>query len=486
MGVTGLLYHALRTAALAAPRATAVVGYDGRASTYEALLGAIDGAADCLTAQLEDGDVLGLAVDDPCAFLALYFAAARLGVVTVLLDSRLSEPEMERAAARFNVGRLAVDDDADEFGFALRAPGNAAERRAAARQGYEVDDFLIHLTSGSTGEPKGIVMSEAAIDARVRSWGGELALGGSDVVLCALPLAHCHGIDVLTLPTLYSGGTVAFARGGHLTARGLARQFETRGVTLISALPVMYQMLTAARGLQAASLATLRMAISGSAPLPLHTQERFLERFGMPLRQVYGLSEIGVICFDKAYVGGGSIGTPIAGIDWRLDPAEGDGSATEPLHELYVRGPALARGYYRDPAAEAEMFEDGWLRTRDLVVAEPGGWYVRGRRSSFINVAGSKVGPLEVEAVLRECSGVVEGAVVGVPDAVSSERVAALIVTDANFDRGTLSRQLGERLSPYQMPQRLEVATALPRTPLGKVDYAAVKRLMSNDEVTIT
>jgi acyl-CoA synthetase (AMP-forming)/AMP-acid ligase II len=76
--------------------------------------------------------------------------------------------------------------------------------------------------------------------------------------------------------------------------------------------------------------------------------------------------------------------------------------------------------------------------------------------------------------------------VVGVPDAVSSERVAALIVTDADFDRSTLSRQLGERLSSYQMPQRLEVATALPRTPLGKVDYAAVKRLMSDDEVTIT
>jgi acyl-coenzyme A synthetase/AMP-(fatty) acid ligase len=124
------------------------------------------------------------------------------------------------------------------------------------------------------------------------------------------------------------------------------------------------------------------------------------------------------------------------------------------------------------------MFEDGWLRTRDLVSARPDGWFVRGRMSGFINVAGNKVGPLEVEAALRGCPGVLDSAVVGLPDAGQTERVAALLVAGDGFDLADVKRRLGERLLSYQLPQHYEITAAIPRTPLGKTDYAAVKRLM--------
>lgn len=483
------LYACFRKTALGARDATAAVGYDGTPSSYGTLLSAIDRAADRLRAELGPRDVLGLAADDPLTFIALYLAAAKLDVVTVLLDGRLPAEELQRYAAKYDVGWLAVDAPGDH-GFALRAADDLIARRARAREGYASDDFAIVCTSGSTGEPKGIVMSQAAIMARVRVWSGEMDLAPEDVVLCALPLAHCHGIEVLTLPTLLRGATVIFARGHHLTGRGLARQIDAHGVTVVSGLPIMYQMLVGARGVSRTALRTLRLAISGSAPLPTSTQEEFRERCGLPLRQVYGLSEIGVICFDKRYVGRGSIGTPIAGIEWRLNPAEigepDSGVEHGDLRELYVRGHTLARGYYRDPAADAEMFEDGWLRTRDLVVAEEDGWYVRGRQSSFINVAGSKVGPLEIEAALRDCAGVRDSAVVGVPDGDSNERVAALIVADNEFDLSAVRRHLSERLLSYQVPQRYELASSLPRTSLGKVDYAAVRRLMTTDEVSVS
>jgi acyl-CoA synthetase (AMP-forming)/AMP-acid ligase II len=472
-GQESVLYAAFRAAALATPHARAVIGYDGTVTSYDALLTAVDTAAERLTARLDHGAVLGLAVDDPDTFVAVYLAAAKLGIVTVLLDSRLSATELARSAAKFDLGWLAVDHEPDSF--ELQAVGDPSA-------GYERDDFVVHCTSGSTGEPKGIVMSQAAIMARVRFWGAELELTSADVVLCALPLSHCHGIDVLTLPTLMTGATVVFARGGQLTAKGLARRIDTHGVTLMSGLPIMYQLLTSARGVTATALRTLRMVISGSAPLPVSTQADFLAQYGIALRQVYGLSEIGVICFDKSFVGNGSIGTPIAGVEWRLEPVR----ASDSLLELYVRGPALARGYYRDPVATAEMFEDGWLRTRDLIHAESDGWYIRGRQSSFINVAGNKVGPLEVEAALRECPGVLECAVIGVPDSDSTERIAAMIVTDHGFEVSMVKRQLSERLLSYQLPQRYEIASALPRTPLGKIDYPAVHRLMRADEVTAT
>ncbi|GGV01121.1 hypothetical protein GCM10010495_10180 [Kitasatospora herbaricolor] len=484
----GRLYTAFRAVALAAPRAPAVVTPDGAVSSYGSLLAAVEAAAGRLAAPADTGapapagrEALGLAVGDPGTFVALYLAAAKLGIVTVLLDSRLPGPELAREAARFDVARLAVDEGSAPGSFELRPVADAPRHRALVLDGYRDEDFVVHCTSGSTGEPKGIVMTQEAISARVRYWSSDLELTPADVVLCALPLAHCHGIDVLTLPALLSGATVVFARGHELTARGLARRIAEHRVTVTSGLPVMYRMLTAARGVPASSLAGLRLAISGSAPLPVDTQRAFLERYGLPLRQVYGLSEIGVICFDRAYAGAGSIGLPVTGVEWRLVPVAGEGDGSEPLHELHVRGPALARGYYRDPAATAEMFEDGWLLTGDFVRAEPDGWHVRGRRSGFINVAGSKVGPLEVEAALRDCPGVLDSAVVGVPDPASTERVAALVVTGDGFDPGAVRRRLGERLLPHQLPQRYEFAPALPRTPLGKTDYAAVRRLMHDE-----
>jgi acyl-CoA synthetase (AMP-forming)/AMP-acid ligase II len=457
----------------------AMVGCDGGTWTYGQLMDAVDDAAAQLGAQLADGDVLGLAVEDQPTFTAGYLAAAQLGIVTVLLDSRLPTGTMEAYAAKYDICHLATDADR---GLALHPAGDLGERRARAAAGYADDDFVVHCTSGSTGQPKGIVISQAAAMARVRHWSDAIEMTADDVVLCPLPLAHCYGIEALTLPALLRGATVVFARGGHLTGRGMAQRCEAHGVTVVGGLPLMYELLTSAAAVSPASLSTLRMAISGSAPLPLSTQGRFQERFGLPLQQAYGLAEIGVICLDRAGVGQGSVGTPIGGIEWRLDEVDATAAeAQEEIHELCVRGPAIARGYYRDPAASAQIFTDGWLRTHDLIAAGQDGWHIRGRRSGFINVAGNKVGPLAVEAALRESRGVLEAAVIGVPDPATSECVAALVVAGDGFRLEDLRRDLSKRLLSYELPQRYMVAASLPKTPLGKTDYAAVRALVAGD-----
>ncbi|MGN5376716.1 class I adenylate-forming enzyme family protein [Streptomyces lasalocidi] len=358
------------------------------------------------------------------------------------------------------------------------------ERSADAAQAlysYLPTDFVVHCTSGSTGEPKGIVMSQAAVMERVNSWAGEAGLGPSDVVLCALPLWHGHGIDVLTLPGLLRGAKVVFTRGAHLTGRGLARVIADHAVTFVSGLPVMYQMLVAADRVDPSMLGSLRFALTGSAPVTVDTQARFGERFGLPLRQGYGLGEIGIITYDADNAGPGTIGLPLPGIEWRLEPVDAfDGE--EQICELLVRGAALARGYYRDPAAESAMFVDGWLRTHDLVVARPEGWFVRGRTSTFINVTGNKVAPIDVETALRRCDGVIDCGVVGVPDGEGGEQVAALVVTDSGCDPASVRRQVAAHLLPYQLPQTYRFAAALPRTPVGKTDYEAVKRIVRDED----
>ncbi|RKT19012.1 fatty-acyl-CoA synthase [Streptomyces sp. 1114.5] len=496
------LYQELLGVARRRPGATAVVSYDGTEVSYGRLVEHADAIAEQLDADGLGydrlaagrlGSVLGLALDDPVTFVAAYFAAAKAESVIVLLDGRAAPEETARLAAKFDLDAV-LRDGPDGIGSVTAeptAPGRDTDPTARLPHAYLPADFVVHCTSGSTGEPKGIVMSQAAVLERVRSWAGKGALGPSDVVLCALPLWHGHGIDVLTLPSLLSGAKVVFTRGSHLTGRGLARAIADHEVTLVSGLPVMYQMLVAADGVDPAMLRSLRLALTGSAPIAADTQARFGERFGLPLRQGYGLGEIGTITYDADNAGPGTIGLPLPGIEWQLEPVDGSGGldgsdgsdGEEQVCELLVRGPAMARGYYRDPVAESAMFVDGWLRTHDLVVARPEGWYIRGRKSTFINVTGNKVAPIEVETALRRCEGVIDCGVVGLPDGEGGEQVAALVVAEPGCDPESVRRQAGAHLLPYQLPQRYGFAAALPRTPVGKTDYAAVKRALQEEGV---
>ncbi|MEU9139935.1 class I adenylate-forming enzyme family protein [Streptomyces sp. NPDC048404] len=478
------LYQQLRCIARQRPDATAVVSYDDTTVSYGHLLATTDAITDRLRAH-PPGTAIGLALDEPTTFLATYFAAAELRLVIVLLDSRATPERTARLAARFDLD-LVLRDGPDGVGSLVpepAAPGTRSPLGRAARtsHAYLPTDFVVHCTSGSTGEPKGIVMSQAAVVERVNTWTDTTGLGPSDVVLCPLPLWHGHGIDVLALPALLSGAKLVLTRGAHLTGRGLARAVADHAVTFVSGLPVMYQMLVAADGVDPALLGSLRFALTGSAPIAAHTQTRFRERFGLPLRQGYGLGEIGVIAYDADNAGPGTIGLPLPGIEWRLRPV-GATEGEERLCELWVRGPALARGYYRDPAAQSAMFVDGWLRTHDLLVARPQGWSVRGRMSTFINVTGNKVAPAEVETALRGCDGVIDCGVVGMPDGHGGEQIAALVMTEPGCDPRTVRRRAATHLLPHQLPQTWRFAAALPRTPVGKTDYEALKRIVGDEE----
>ncbi|MGW2651126.1 class I adenylate-forming enzyme family protein [Streptomyces sp. NPDC001393] len=485
------LYQELCRVARPLSDATAVVSYDGTTVSYGRLVETTDVIADRLAAT-PLGSVVGLALDDPVSFVSAYFAAARLRLVVVLLDSRATPEETARLAARFDLD-MVLRDGPDGIGSIVCEPTARGRERVSQRfahaaktaHEYLPTDFVVHCTSGSTGEPKGIVMSQAAVMERVTSWAGEAGLGPSDVVLCALPLWHGHGIDVLALPSLLSGAKLVFTRGSHLTGRGLARAVAEHAVTFVSGLPVMYQMLVAAGGVDPSMLGSLRFALTGSAPIAADTQARFGERFGLPLRQGYGLGEIGIITYDADNAGPGTIGLPLPGIEWRLEPVDAFDSA-ERICELLARGPALARGYYRDPAAESAMFVDGWLRTHDLVVARPEGWFIRGRKSTFINVTGNKVAPIEVETALRKCDGVIDCGVVGVPDGEGGEQVAALVMTEPGCDPKSVRRQVASHLLPHQLPQTYRFAAALPRTPVGKTDYEAVKRIVQDEGALAT
>ena len=324
------------------------------------------------------------------------------------------------------------------------------------------DDLaLIVYTSGTTGDPKGAMITHgnlaAQADGLVTAWGW----GASDRLLSALPLFHVHGLVVALLVGMTTGGGVivqpSFSAGSFL------RAMREHRATMAFCVPTMLHRMAAHEELSAVE--DLRLLVSGSAPLSVELFESFARR-GVPILERYGMTET-LLTVSNPLVGerrAGTVGRALPGV--MLDAPE-PGAAPR---ELRVAGPTVFAGYWRKPDATAAVLEDGWMRTGDVVRTDDAGYLVVcGRVKELIITGGFNVYPSEVEDVLCAVPGVLEAAVVGEPSSEWGEVVVAHVVTaDGTLDHAALERGI-EVLSPYKRPRRFVLATTLPRNALGKL-----------------
>lgn len=429
------------------------------------------------------GKVVGLQVESPIEFMVAYFAIARLGAYLVLVDPRLSDVERSGLLGDLAVDLLLVLDRERQLPgntativtgagrmYRLWATESAITRNVEAH--YAADDFVVHTTSGSTGRPKGIAISASNVLARVVSWRDSTSLTAADTVLCMLTLSHCHGIEILMLPALMTGCTVVAPLPLTLTGRRLARLIEQHLVTVISTLPWFYSVMLESVSPSRCNLSSIRMMISASARIERQVAEAFKEKFGIQVRQAYGLSEIGAICLDRDGRDDTLVGVPLEGVEVQLVSTDG----SPDTGELIARGPGLARGYVNAPAAQAEMFRDGWLWSQDIVHREPDGFRIIGRRSRFINVGGNKVAPTMVEEALMSHASLREVAVAGFPDPVEGERIVAFVVWNGAPDLDGVKTYARAQLAPYCLPREWVTLPALPRNSIGKVLVSHLQR----------
>ena len=326
---------------------------------------------------------------------------------------------------------------------------------------------LIMYTSGTTGPPKGVVVSRAAIAADLDMLAEAWQWTPEDTLVHGLPLYHVHGLVLGLLGSLRIGNRFVH------TGRPSPAAYAAAGGTLYFGVPTVWSRVVD-DGDAARALAPARLLVSGSAPLPVPLFERLAEATGHPPVERYGATE-SLITISTRVDGErrpGWVGLPLMGIETRLVDENGadlshDG---ETIGRLEVRGATLFDGYLNRPDATAEVLSsDGWYRTGDVAVIDGGGMHrIVGRESvDLIKTGGFRVGAGEVETALLGHPGVEEAAVIGVPDDDLGQRIIAFIVGDAEPD--ALIEFVAQQLSAHKRPREIRLVDSLPRNALGKV-----------------
>ncbi len=428
---------------------------------------------------LRAGDRVAVWATPEIPTLAAIVGNAYLGLPTVPLNAAIGERELAHVLADA-APRLVLAADPGAFG--ARTPqvrGIALDGPSAAPAPPAPDDPLLVLyTSGTTGPPKGAVITHrnAAfdLDALAGAWGWTSA----DVLVHALPLFHVHGLVLGVFGSLRVGGALRLLP--KFTPEAVCAAMEGGG-TMLFAVPTMYHRLAEhgeASPADAGRLARARLLVSGSAALPVRENERLLRLFGQRVVERYGLTET-IINTAARHDGPrtpGTVGPPLPGITLRLvdDQRRPVVPGPDVLGEVAVKGPNVFQGYLNRPeATRAAMDADGTFYTGDIAAITPAGEVkIVGRRATdLIKTGGYKVGAGEVEAALLEHPAVREAAVIGVPDDDLGERIVAFVVAYEGAVPGAeeLADHVARMLAPHKRPRTVRLVASLPRNAMGKV-----------------
>jgi fatty-acyl-CoA synthase len=447
----------------------------------------------------------GVTRGDRVAFLGLnsvelvetMFATAKLGAVFLPVNTRLAPPELAHVLADSGA-RLLIWQEGFERG--VESPEVAKlelERLRIATAGdaplaglygsdgtvdepIALDDlFMIQYTSGTSGRPKGVMLTHGNIVWNVFNLLVDVDLRSDEVALVTAPLFHTAALNQVLFPTILKGGTALIE--ARFDAERALELIEREGVTLLFGVTSMYLAIAAAPGFATADLGTLRSALSGGAPIPESLLRTWLDR-GLMITQGYGLTESSPGATMLRPADGvrklGSAGTACFFSDVRvvspsLDPVEVD----EP-GEVLVRGPNVTSGYWRNSSATDAAFVDGWLRTGDLAVVDEEGYLrIVDRLKDMYISGGENVYPAEVEQAIHSHPAIAECAVVGVPDPRWGEvgRAVVTLHEGASLSEAELIAHLDGRLARYKIPRSVVVVSELPHNASGKLLKSRVR-----------
>mgnify|MGYP001068367282 CR=1 FL=1 len=462
----------------------------------------LDRRVDAMTAYLasvgvERGDRVAVLAHNGVEFFDVQFACQRNGVICVLLNWRLTVSELEYilndsspkvlfhdlefATAAGELQQLCsidtlVEIDGGKPHSTYERAITAFDGQAAPRVTLTHDDVVtIMYTSGTTGLPKGAMITHGMNFWNCVNLGIPGGIGLDTVHLNILPLFHTGGLNCYSNPVLHAGGTVVlletFEPGQALGVIG----DPTQGVTHFFGVPAPYQFMMQHPDFASTDLSRLRVAGVGGAPCALAIMEAWSER-GVPLLQGFGMTETSPAAIfldpDDALRKVGSTGKALMHTEFRIVDDDGGDCGPDEMGELWVAGPHITPGYWNKPEATASAFEGRWLKTGDAARMDAEGFvYIVDRWKDMYISGGENVYPAEVENVLYQIDGVLEAAVIGIPsDRWGEAGLAVLVVTEgAEIDRISVQSFCAQRLAKFKVPFDIAVIDALPRNATGKV-----------------
>ena len=477
----------------------------GRSTTYGTLRSQVAGfRAGLASLGLEPGDRVGILCGNNWYFAVSYLSVLGAGLVAVPLNPLSPARELERELSA--VGARAV----------IVAPAGLASFSSVDRKAVpalehvittdgvdlpssvRLDDLLGHepmpivdradhdlaalmFTSGTAGSPKAAMLTHGNLLANQEQMQAHdtRAQTAEDVSLGVLPLFHIFGLNVVLGLSLAAGSSVLLIE--RFDPSSALEAITKHGVTVVPGAPPMWAAWAAQPDAPADTFATVRLAASGAAKLPIEVGDTIARRFGLTITEGYGLTEAAPVVTTSAgnEVKPGSIGAPLPGVRLRLVDADGDDVLIGDAGEIWVQGPNVFTGYWNDAdATRGALTPDGWLRTGDIAVVDDDGYlFLVDRAKDLIIVSGFNVYPAEVEDVIMLIPGVQNVAVIGVPHPYSGEAVKAYVVVDPGraFEEDHIIGFCAHHLARYKCPEKVMFVDELPTNPGGKVLRRALR-----------
>ncbi len=440
------------------------------------------------TYHVKAGDRVGLWLRNCPEFVPALFGILQAGAVAVPINNFLKPEEVGYILADAEADVLITDASltgalpklsgfrpglkawqVEGFERLMREAGPTGD--AALPERGESDLALLIYSSGTTGQPKGIMLSHGNLLANVESCRQVLTAEAGDRFVVLLPMFHSFMLTVGVLLPLLVGGALVLIKSVH-PPKNILQEILRHRATILPAIPQFF------RTLANAALPKefpVRACISGGAPLPVEILREFNQKMPIPLVEGYGLSEASPVVSINPLQGpqkAGSIGLPIPGVEMSVQDENGALLAPHQTGEICVRGANVMLGYWKQPRETAEALRHGWLLTGDIGHRDADGYYyITDRKKDMLLVNGINVYPREIEEVIYRFPGVREAAVVGVPDARKGEQPLAFVVPveGAQLEERALLQFVRAKLADFKVPRRVVLLPALPRNSTGKI-----------------
>ncbi len=433
---------------------------------------------------LEPGDRVAIHWCNSIEVATLYFACFKAGLVAVPVNNRLKAPEiayiLEHSQAKICFSQLGLAPLCRETGF--ERLHTALPALDASEQGAPLPDVMpdqlaaILYTSGTTARPKGVMHTHVSFRGTTELI-CELGLGERDILLAMTQMMHVSALSVVLLPGILTGATVVLLP--LFDGPAALDLIERWRCSYLISLPAMLRVVVEEQERKPRNVASMRVCLAGGDTVPVTLQESFSRLFGAPVRELFGMTEtVPVTCIPADAPRAGSIGIAVEPVETRIADLSGNLLPDGTTGELQVQSPANCVGYWRDPEATRQTFDQGWLRTGDLVRRDSDGYFwFEGRAKQIIVRGGSNISPQEVEEALYHHPAVLEAGVIGMPDARHGEKVIAFVALREGLSAGEeeLRDLVRSRIADYKTPERILFLPALPKGLTGKVQRRDLK-----------